>query len=535
MLDHADAGIARVDAVVVGAGFAGLYALYRLREAGFTARAFEAGTDVGGVWYWNRYPGARCDVESMQYSYSFSEELQQDWVWTERFAAQPEILRYLEHVADRFDLKRDITFETRVTSARFDEAGGCWDVGTDRGERVRARFCLMATGMLSSARAPDVPGLDSFSGKSYHTGAWPHEGVDLRGRRVGVIGTGSSGIQAIPLIAAEAAEVFIFQRTPNFVIPARNNPLDAATERFWKDDYAAHRVRARTIGTFYEFSKKGALEADEDERAAEYARRWAEGGVNFVHSYKDIYLDRAANDTAADFVRARISEAVHDPEVAEMLSPRDHPLGTKRICVGSGYYEAYNRDNITLIDLRAEPIVEVTLAGLRTERAGYAFDTLVLATGYDAMTGSLMRIDITGRGGVALRTKWDGGPRNYLGLMTAGFPNMFVVTGPGSPSVLVNMVIGIEQHVDWIVDCLRHLRDAGCATIEPTLAAEDAWVAHVNAEADLTLFPQANSWYLGANVPGKARVFMPYVGGIGRYRVKCDAVAANGYEGFALA
>ncbi len=403
-----------VDAVVVGAGFAGLYALHKLRELGFTARVFEAGTDVGGVWYWNRYPGARCDVESMQYSYSFSEALQQEWTWSERFAPQPEILRYLNHVADRFDLRRDIAFETRVTGAIFDQDANTWNVETDRGEHVAARFCIMATGMLSSARAPDLAGLASFAGETFHTGAWPHEGVDLRGRRVGVIGTGSSGIQAIPLVAEVAAEVFVFQRTPNFVIPARNNPLDAEAERFWKDDYAEHRRRARMIGTFYEFSAKGATEADEDERAREYAKRWEEGGVNFVHSFNDIYLNRASNDTAADFVRARIRDAVQDPDVAEMLSPRDHPLGSKRICVGSDYYEAFNRENVTLVNLRAEPIEEITPAGIRTSAAEYQFDTLVLATGYDAMTGSLVRIDIKGRNGVSLRDKWADGPRNYL-------------------------------------------------------------------------------------------------------------------------
>ena len=541
MLDHVTMGttsavqaMERVDAVVVGAGFAGLYALYKLRELGFSARVFEAGTDVGGVWYWNRYPGARCDVESMQYSYSFSEELQQEWTWSERFAAQPEILRYLNHVADRFDLRCAIAFETRVTAARFDEIAEVWDIETDRGEQISARFCIMATGMLSTARSPDLPGLASFAGDSHHTGSWPHDGVDLRGRRVGVIGTGSSGIQAIPLVAQDAAHVFVFQRTPNFVIPARNNPLDTQTERFWKDDYAEHRKRARMIGTFYEFSSKGALDADEAEREREYSKRWHEGGVNFVHSFNDIYLNRAANDTAADFVRSRIRDVVDDPVVAEMLSPRDHPLGTKRICVGSNYYETFNRENITLVDLRAEPIEEVTPGGIRTSSGEYEFDTLILATGYDAMTGSVIRVEITGRAGVLLRDKWEGGPRNYLGLMTAGFPNMFIVTGPGSPSVLVNMVIGIEQHVDWITDCMSHMREVGAPTIEPTIEAEDKWVQHVNAEADLTLFPQANSWYLGANVPGKARVFMPYVGGIGRYRVKCDEVAAKGYEGFTL-
>ena len=523
-----------VDVVVVGAGFAGLYALYRLRQLGLSARGFEAGSDVGGVWYWNRYPGARCDVESMQYSYSFSEELQQEWRWTERFAPQAEILAYLQHVAARFDLRRDISFETRIEAVRFDEATDRWTVTTDRRGRVVAQFCLMCTGSISAARVPEIPGIGEFAGESHHTGDWPHEGVDVAGKRVGVIGTGSSGIQAIPVLAREAAELVVFQRTPNFIIPARNQPLDETTERRWKDDYAALRRKAREIGTFYEFSDRGAMEVSEQEREREYRRRWNEGGVNFVHAYKDIYLDKTSNDTAAAFVRARIREMVSDPERAALLSPTDHPLGSKRICVGSDYYETFNRESVTLVDLRAEPIEAITPAGVRTSRREYGLDILVFATGYDALTGALLRIEVTGRGGERLQEKWAGGPQNYLGLMTSGFPNLFIVTGPGSPSVLVNMVIGIEQHVDWIIECIASLRGQGMATIEPARSAEERWVRHVNDEANLTLFPRANSWYMGANVPGKPRVFMPYVGGIGRYRKKCDEVAEAGYAGFVL-
>ncbi len=525
---------ARVDAVIIGAGFAGLYALHRMRQLGLTAVVFEAGRDVGGVWYWNRYPGARCDVESMQYSYSFSRALEQEWEWSERFAPQPEILAYINHVAERFDLRRDIRFETRVVSAHFDAGSTLWHVRTDRGDAVHAQFCIMATGSLSAARVPELPGLETFAGRKYHTGDWPHEGVDFRDHRVGVIGTGSSAIQAIPVIAEAAAHVVVFQRTPNFVVPARNQRLDQPAIRFWKDDYPAHRARAREIGTFYEFSDKSALDVDAAEREREYGRRWQEGGVNFVHSFKDIYLDQRSNDTAAEFVRARIRDLVHDPAVAEALSPRDHPLGSKRICVGSDYYETFNRENVTLVSIREEPIETITPTGVRTAKAEYPVDTLVLATGYDALTGALLRIDIKGSSGQTLQHKWAQGPRNYLGLMTAGFPNMFIVTGPGSPSVLVNMVIGIEQHVDWIADCIDHLRRHGKAGIEATPEAEDHWVRHVNDEADLTLFPKAASWYLGANIPGKPRVFMPYVGGIGRYRKKCDEVAARGYEGFAI-
>ena len=523
-----------LDAVIVGAGFAGLYALHKLRQLGMTARVIEAGHDVGGVWYWNRYPGARCDVESMQYSYSFSRELEQEWEWSERFAPQPEILAYIGHVADRFGLRDDIRFETRVTAAAYDEHTNHWHVTTDRGDRIAARFCIMATGVLSAARIPDLPGLQDFAGQTLHTGDWPHTPVDFTGRRVAIIGTGSSGIQAIPVIAAEAAHLTVFQRTPNFVVPARNRKLDDATIRYWKDSYPQHRARAREIGTFYEFSDKGAMEVDEATRQHEYERRWAEGGVNFVHAFNDIYLDQTSNDTAAEFVRARIADLVQDPAIASKLSPRDHPLGAKRICVASNYYEAYNRDNVTLVSIRDEPIEAITPHGVRTTKGEYPVDTLVLATGYDAMTGALMRIDITGRGGQTIQDKWAHGPSNYLGLMTAGFPNLFIVTGPGSPSVLVNMVIGIEQHVDWIADCIANLRDRAKHAIEPTPEAEAAWVRHVNDEADKTLFPKAASWYLGANIPGKPRVFMPYVGGIGRYRKTCDAVAARGYEGFAL-
>ena len=523
-----------LDAVIVGAGFAGLYALYKLRALGLTARVIEAGKGVGGVWYWNRYPGARCDVESMQYSYSFSEALQQEWVWTERFAPQAEILAYINHVADRFDLRRDIPLESRVTTAHFDEAAGLWTIGTDRGDRVAARFCIMASGSLSAARVPDLPGLETFTGDCYHTGDWPQHEVDFRGKRVAIIGTGSSGIQAIPIVARDAEHLVVFQRTPNFVIPARNQPLDKTTERHWKDNYAEYRQKAREVGTFYEFSTQGALEVSEEERRQEYERRWQEGGVNFVHSFNDIYLNRESNDTAVAFVHERIRDAVTDPAVARALSPTDHPLGSKRICVAAEYYETFNRANVTLVNLREEPISSITPAGVQTSKALYEIDILLLATGYDAMTGAVLRIDITGIGGQTLRDKWAHGPRNYLGLMTAGFPNLFMVTGPGSPSVLVNMVIGIEQHIDWIADCLAHMRANGFVTIDAEPAAEDDWVAHVNTEANRTLFPQANSWYLGANIPGKPRVFMPYVGGIGRYRKKCDEVAARGYEGFHL-
>jgi cyclohexanone monooxygenase len=525
-----------VDAVVVGAGFAGLYMLHRLRGLGLSARVFEAGSDVGGTWYWNRYPGARCDVESMEYSYSFSDELQQDWRWTERYATQPEILRYLRHVADRFDLRRDIEFDTRVTAATFDEAANRWLIETDRGHRVQARFCIMATGCLSTPQVPRFAGLETFGGTWYHTGHWPHEGVDFSGRRVGVIGTGSSAIQSIPIIARQAVRLYVFQRTPNYSVPAHNVPLDPAYERQVKASYAELRRKAREsrTGLVIERSDQSALVVTPEERERQYETRWRRGGLGFGAAFADLLTSQEANDTAAEFFRAKIRATVRDPAVAEALVPRDYPLATKRMCVDTGYYDTFNRDNVTLIDLRKEPIETITPRGLRTRGAGYDLDSIVFAIGFDAMTGTLLSIDIRGRGGRPLREKWSAGPRTYLGLAMAGFPNLFTITGPGSPSVLSNMVVSIEQHVDWIVDCLAHLRAHGLTSIEATDAAEDDWVAHVNAVGDLTLYPRANSWYVGANVPGKPRVFMPYVGGVGIYRQRCDEVAARGYAGFTL-
>jgi cyclohexanone monooxygenase len=528
---------AMLDAVVVGAGFAGLYMLHRLRGLGLSVRVFEAGEGVGGTWYWNRYPGARCDVESMQYSYSFSEELQQEWRWSERFSGQPEILRYANHVADRFDLRRDIRFGTRVTAVTWDEAAELWTVETDRGDRIAARFCVMATGCLSAARTPDIPGLASFEGDTYHTGHWPHEGVDFTGRRVAVIGTGSSAIQAIPVIAERAAHVTVFQRTPNFSIPSRNKAMDDEYEAAWKSDYRARRLEARGMrtGILYDLNPKSAMEVPEEERLREYEARWTAGGTAFMAAFSDLATNADSNHTAAEFVRAQIRSTVRDPAVAEALLPRSHPIGTKRICVDSDYYETFNRGNVTLVDVRRAPIEAVTPTGVRTgDGADHGADCIVLATGFDAMTGALLKAGIRGRSGLALAEKWEAGPRTYLGLMTAGFPNLFMITGPGSPSVLSNMMVSIEQHVDWVTDCVANVLARGVQTVEATEEAEDAWVAHVNEVAFRTLYPQANSWYMGANIPGKPRVFMPYIGGVGVYREKCDEVAAKGYEGFRL-
>ncbi len=525
------------DAVVVGAGFAGLYALYRLRGLGLSVRVYEVGDGVGGTWYWNRYPGARCDVESMAYSYSFSEELEQEWHWTDRYATQPEILRYIDHVADRFDLRRDIQLETRVVSAVYDEGAARWVVETDRGDRVSATFVVMAAGCLSAWQIPTFAGTGSFEGESYHTGSWPHERVDLAGKRVGVIGTGSTGIQAIPVIAEEASHVFVFQRTANFSVPARNQPLAPEVEQRMKADYRGHRRRARESPFALDVvaPDQSALAEAPEERELRYEAGWARGGpFGLLFAYTDLVTDEDANQTIAEFVRAKIRETVADREVAELLSPKDYPFGTKRLCVDTDYYETFNRENVTLVDVRSAPIEEITPNGLRAGGKDYELDVIVFATGFDAVTGALLNIDIRGRDGLTLREKWEDGPRTYLGIQIAGFPNLFTVTGPGSPSVLSNMIISIEQHVDWIADCLVHLRERGLETVEATVEAEDAWVDTVNKLADETLFPRANSWYVGANIPGKPRVFLAYVGGFGRYRETCDDIAARGYEGFAL-
>ncbi|MFO1026188.1 MAG: NAD(P)/FAD-dependent oxidoreductase [Acetobacteraceae bacterium] len=525
-----------IDVVIVGAGFGGMYMLHRLRGLGMSAIVFETASGVGGTWYWNRYPGARCDVESMQYSYSFSKDLEQEWTWSELFAGQPEILRYANFVADKFDLRRDICFETKVTEARFDPTARRWAVRTDRGDEVSARYCVMATGCLSTARVPDFSGLSDFKGKTYHTGYWPHEPVDFTGLRVGVIGTGSSAIQAIPVIAEQAANVTVFQRTPNFSIPSRNGPMTPQYERSWKDVYPARRAEARMSrnGVLANPNDKPAIETPEPERTAIYEQRWASGGTTFMASFNDLIFSKASNDTAAHFVRSKIKSIVKDPVKAELLAPTNHPIGTKRICVDTNYYQTYNRPNVDLVDVRSQPIECLTSKGLRVGGREYEFDAIVFATGFDAMTGALTRINLIGREGQTLAEKWEAGPRTYLGLMTAGFPNLFMITGPGSPSVLSNMMVSIEQHVDWITDCLAHLTGHQLDCIEPTSASEDAWVEHVNEVAHGTLYPSAASWYMGANIPGKPRVFMPYIGGVGAYRAKCAEIAADGYRGFRL-
>jgi cation diffusion facilitator CzcD-associated flavoprotein CzcO len=525
-----------LDVVVVGAGFGGIYALYRLRSMGLKVRVFEAGGGVGGTWYWNRYPGARCDVESVQYSYEFSDALQQEWDWSEKYATQPEIMRYANHVVDRFDLRRDIQFNTRVNAAHYDEKTDRWSVQTNQGDRLTARFCVMATGCLSSANMPQINGLESFTGAVYHTGHWPHEPVDFTGKRVAIIGTGSSAVQSIPLIAKEAKHLYVYQRTPNYAVPARNAPLAPETLRAIKADYAGLRKRSKQMPTAvaFEFNRTPALEVTPEERRREYEKRWAAGGLPFMGAFGDLLFNEEANETAAEFVRGKIRELVRDPVVAEALSPKNI-LGCKRLCVDSGYYETFNRSNVTLIDISGEPIEAITPKGVKAKGVETHVDALILATGFDAMTGSLLRIDIRGKGGLTLNEKWHGGPRTMLGLMTSGFPNLFTITGPGSPSVLASMILAIEQHVNWVADCVGYLRQHGLACIEPTLDAEDKWVAHVNEVAAPNLRSTCSSWYVGANVPGKPRVFMPYIGGFPTYVSKCNEVIAKGYEGFVVA
>ncbi|MCD9105469.1 flavin-containing monooxygenase [Bradyrhizobium japonicum] len=525
------------DVVVVGAGFAGMYMLHRLRGLGFSARVYEQGGGVGGTWYWNRYPGARCDVESMQYSYSFSEELQQEWDWSERYAPQPEILNYANHVADCFDLRRDIQFDTRVERVAFDAHAKCWSVTTSDGETVEAQFIVLATGCLSNARKPDIKGLESFKGPVYHTGSWPHEPVDFTGQRVGLIGTGSSGIQSAPIIAEQARHLTVFQRTANFSIPARNAALTDEERNNFRNTYPEIRRFAREVarnGIFAEQPDRGALDDSDETRNGKYSARWERGGLTFMYVYNNLGLERSANDTAANFVRGKIAEIVKDPETAKLLQPNSHPIGTKRICIDTDYFATFNRPNVSLVDIKTNPIEEITANAVRVAGRDHQVDALVMATGFDAMTGSVAKIDISGPGGRTLNEKWAEGPRTYLGLMSAGFPNLFIITGPGSPSVLSNMIVSIEQHVDWIADCLVHMRRQGVATMEASGEAEDKWVAHVNEVAHGTLYPQANSWYMGANIPGKPRIFMPYIGGVGVYRRICDEVAAKGYEGFLL-
>ncbi|MDP9823944.1 flavin-containing monooxygenase [Nocardioides massiliensis] len=530
-------GTDRPDVVVVGAGFAGLYALHLLRQRGLDVRVFEAGDDVGGTWYWNRYPGARCDIESIFYSYSFDEDLKKEWQWSERYAAQPEILAYLQHVADRFDLRRDITLSTRVESAHFDEETERWTVTTDQGETVSAQHLVLGVGLLSSTNLPQILGRDDFAGPTYHTGAWPHEPVDFTGQRVGVIGTGSSGIQLIPLVAEQADHLTVFQRTANFSLPARNGDPDPRFVRKFHEDFEGTReqLRSSSYGILLEPPTKSVLEVSDEEREATYRERWEEGTLTgILQAYNDTVRNHEANHHASEFVRKRIAEMVDDPQVADDLTPRGYAYGTKRPCLDTNYYATYNRDNVTLVNVRRDPIERITATGIIAGGTEHELDALVFATGYDAMTGPLLGIDIRGRDGARLADKWENGPVTYLGISTAGFPNMYMICGPGSPSALSNAVVSIEQHVEWVADLLTHLEEQGIAVVEAEPDAEVAWTEHVQVAGRATLYPETDSWYMGANIPGKPRVFLPYIGGVGYYREHCAKIAADGYPGFAL-
>jgi len=526
-----------VDVVAVGAGFSGLYLLHRLRGLGFSVRLLEAADDVGGTWYWNRYPGARCDIPTTDYTYSFDPSLEGEWTWSEKYATQPEILRYLQFVADRYDLRRDITFSTRVEQAVWDDQARLWRIRTDGGEDIACRFYVMATGCLSMPKEVDIEGADRFGGEVYFTSRWPHEGVDFTGKRVAVIGTGSSGIQSIPLIAEQAAQLTVFQRTPNFSIPAHNGPPPSDSVAALEKDRSAYRQAAKYSrgGIPSEPNQLTAAMLTPEQQRERFEAAWARGGLfDILGVFADQMVNPAANELVAEFIREKIRQIVEDPETAEALCPTDHPFGTKRPCLDTNYYQTYNLPHVRLVDLRKTPITTITDKGIDTLAESFEFDAIVYATGFDAMTGALVAVDIRGRHGLTLAQKWADGPVTYLGLTTVGFPNLFMITGPGSPSVLSNMAVSIEQHVDWVADCLADLREKGFETIEPTPVAEAGWVQHVNDCADITLYPTANSWYMGANVPGKPRVFLPYIGGVDAYRRTCEEVGEKGYLGFHL-
>jgi len=526
----------RKDVVVVGAGFSGMYQLHKLREQGLNVQVFERGSDVGGTWYWNRYPGARVDIESMAYSFSFSDDLQQEWQWSEKYSPQPELLKYAQHIADRFDLKSDIAFNTSVASAHFDDDAEEWLVTTQCGRRVRAQHLVMATGVLSASKTPDIAGRESYKGRTYTTGLWPKEGVDFTGKRVAVIGTGSSAVQAIPLIAEEAAEVVVYQRTATFTTPALNHKLAKDDADAIKANYGDYRAKQRlnVLGVVNERSMDRAIDATPEERNRRFTDGWESGILpGMLFQFADLQVEQASNDEISEYIRDRIRATVNDEQTAQDLLPTDYPYGTKRPCIDTNYYETFNRDNVSLVNLRRTPIETVTTTGIKTIESEREFDAIVYATGFDAMTGPLLRVDIRGRGGIKLQDAWVDGPRSYLGIAIHGFPNLFTITGPSSPSVLSNMLVSIEQHVDWVSDCIQWMRSEGKATIEPTDEAEQEWAEHTEQLANMTLYPKANSWYMGANVPGKPRMFLAYVGGVGTYRMICDQIASSGYRGFA--
>jgi cation diffusion facilitator CzcD-associated flavoprotein CzcO/acetyl esterase/lipase len=526
-----------VDVVVAGAGFSGLYMVHKLREAGFSFRVLESGGDVGGTWYWNRYPGARCDIPTTDYTYSWDRDLEHEWTWSEKYATQPEILRYAQFVANKHDMYPHITFNTRVRDAVWNDTSRTWTVSTDTGESITCRHYVMATGCLSVPKDPDVPGTENFTGGVYVTGRWPHEKVDFSGRRVAVIGTGSSGIQSIPLIAEEASQVTVFQRTPNFSVPAFNGQVSEDRKAPLLADRDAYRESAKWTrgGVPIAPSEVSALTATPEQRRELFEAAWQRGELfSILGVFMDQSANAEANEIVSEMIREKIRQRVNDPATAEILSPRSYPFGTKRPCLDTNYYETYNKPHVRLVDLNSTPIRTITSNGITFGDETVEFDDIVYATGFDAMTGAIVSVDITGKNGTTLKKKWEHGPLQYLGLMTKEFPNFYMITGPGSPSVLSNMMVSIEQHVDWITDTLVHMRDNGFDTIEPTQTAEDGWVAHGSAFADISLMKETNSWYMGANVPGKPRVMLPYLGGVEGYRKVCNEVVDRGYLGFTL-
>ena len=526
----------KLDAIIIGSGFSGIYQLYSLRDKlGLKAKVLDAASGVGGTWFWNRYPGARCDSESHTYMYYFSKDLVNEWEWSERYPQQPEILRYLNFVVDKLKLRSDIELNTRMSQAHFDVATNRWNVKTEDGKEYNAKYLITAVGCLSSANIPKVEGLADFKGEWYHTGQWPHEGVNFTGKRVALIGTGSTGIQATPVIASTAKHLTVFQRTPNYSLPARNAPLTSDFKKYAKQ-HAADIYKIMTTNTnghgFY-IEDVSALDVPKTERLKAFEEKWKTGGFQFRALYRDILTSAAANETAAEFLRGKIKEIVKDPSVAEDLADIDHPFAAKRPPIDSGYFEAFNRDNVTLVNIRKTPLERITAQGVKTSTQEIQADVIVFATGFDAMTGSLLKLNITGRDNRKLKEYWHAGPRTYLGLQVPGFPNMFTITGPGSPSVLCNMPPAIEQHVEWITNCIKHMENKHLAVIETTEQSGDSWQAEVDRAANATLLPTVkHSWYLGANVPGKPRVFMPYAGGLAHYRKICDDVAQNNFKGF---
>lgn len=531
-----------VDIVIVGAGFAGLYALHHLRGLGYDAIIVEAASGVGGTWFWNRYPGARVDIESVEYSYSFSEELQQEWKWSERYAAQPELLRYLNHVTDRFDLRRSIQFNTRVTAAAFDEKTDHWKLQTNNDETIVTKFCLMATGILNAANVPDFPGMNLFKGPKYHTAYWPEENIDFSGQRVAVIGTGSSAIQCIPIIAQQAKHLTVFQRTPSFAVPQRNCPMPPEYEKSVKDNYAEWRrfEKYESAGAFTAVNFKqaprittSAMDATPEERLALYEDRWKSGGLAMYLVYEDVFTNFESNETLAEFLRDKIRQRVKDPEVAELLVPKGYPVLGKRLCADNGYYETFNRDNVTLVDIRGTSL-EITAKGIKAKGVEHEFDCIIFATGFDAMTGSLNRIDVRGRNGLKLKDNWKEGAVTAMGLMTAGFPNLFFLNGPGSPAPLYQPVLLAEEQSRWIGQWLNHMRDNGLTHIEPNERVQKEWVDHVTEVIDGSIFPKAASWYMGANIPGKKPIGLAYFGSIAHYRTLCNAVQDSGFKDFEL-